>query len=384
MFRKFGIGVLLMISVIFHSMIPTEAVEIQAPYGILMEVTTGTILYEREARTITAPASITKIMTLLLIFDALEEGKIQKEDQVTVSEYAASMGGSQVFLEQGEVQTVDTMIKCIAVASANDACVAMAEYLAGSEESFVEQMNQRAKKLGMENTHFVNCCGLDTEGHETCAYDVALMSRELLNTYPEIHEYCTIWMENITHETVRGSSEFGLANTNKLIRQYEYATGLKTGSTNEAGFCVSASAKKDGVELIAVIMKGETGKSRFADACVLLNYGFANCRLYEDQGEGEVLPKITIKKGKEDQVEIRYQDGFSYVLTDQQEPESIEKKIVLLENLEAPVKEGTKAGQVEYYLDHKKIGTQDLVTCKAIEKARYRDYLERVWLAWKM
>ena len=222
---------------------PAEEVTVSAPSVALMEASTGQIIYEKDAHTSLHPASITKIMTIILIFDALEQGKISLEDTVTVSEYAASMGGSQVFLEPGETQTVETMLKCISVASANDACVAMAEHIWGSEQEFVARMNQRAKDLGMNDTTFVNCCGLDVEGHMTTAFDVALMSRELITRYPQIHNYCTIWMENITHVTRKGSSEFGLTNTNKLIRQYPYATGLKTGSTSQAKYCVSATAE---------------------------------------------------------------------------------------------------------------------------------------------
>ena len=231
-------------------------------------------------------------MTLLLIFDALESGQIALDDTVTVSEYAASMGGSQVFLEPGETQKVNDMIKCISVASANDACVAMAEHICGSEEAFVARMNERAKNLGMNDTTFVNCCGLDTEGHMTSAYDVALMSRELTTKYPQIHDYSTIWMDTITHVTARGSSEFGLTNTNKLIRQYEFATGLKTGSTNLAKYCVSATAVKDGMELIAVVMGAPDHSVRFSDAASLLNYGFSVCRIYTDQNEDSLSPLL--------------------------------------------------------------------------------------------
>ena len=257
--------------------------QVGAPSAILMEASTGQIIYEKDADEQRPPASVTKIMTLLLIFDALDSGKISLKDEVSTSEYAASMGGSQVFLEPGETQTVDTMIKCIAVASANDACVAMAEYICGNEEEFVKQMNQRAKGLGMENTHFVNCNGLDTDGHLTTARDIALMSRELITTYPQIHDYSMIWMENITHTTKKGTTEFGLTNTNKLVRQYEYATGLKTGSTDKAKYCVSATAKKDGMELIAVIMAAPDHKQRFTDATTLLNYGFGKCNKYEEE-----------------------------------------------------------------------------------------------------
>ena len=210
------------------SVVHAEEVEISAPSGILMEMSTGTVLFEKDADTARPPASVTKIMTMLLIFDALENGTISLDDEVSTSEYAASMGGSQVFLEPGEIQTVDTLLKCISVASANDACVTMSECICGNEQEFVKQMNERAKGLGMRHTNFVNCNGLDADGHEMSARDIALMSRELMTKYPQIKDYCTVWMENITHTTARGSSEFGLTNTNKLIRQYEYATGLKT------------------------------------------------------------------------------------------------------------------------------------------------------------
>lgn len=224
------------------------ALDVSAPSVLLMEASTGTVIYEKNSHEVLRPASITKIMTMILIFDALTRGQISLTDTVTVSEYAASMGGSQVFLEAGETQTVETMLKCISVASANDACVAMAEHICGSETEYVRQMNERAKGLGMNDTTFVNCCGLDVDGHVTSAYDVALMSRELITKYPQIHDYCTIWMENITHVTAKGSSEFGLTNTNKLIKQYPYATGLKTGSTGLAKYCVSATAEKDGMD----------------------------------------------------------------------------------------------------------------------------------------
>ncbi|MGN0334158.1 MAG: D-alanyl-D-alanine carboxypeptidase family protein [Lachnospiraceae bacterium] len=362
-----------------------DPVTVEAPHALLMEVTTGTVLYERDSETQTAPASITKIMTLLLIFDALESGTIKLEDEVTVSEHAASMGGSQVYLEPFEKQTVETMIKCISVASANDACVAMAEYIAGSETEFVKRMNEKADSLGMDGTHFVNCCGLDTEGHLTTAKDVALMSRELLIEYPQIHDYCTIWMENITHVTAKGSSEFGLTNTNKLIRQYEYATGLKTGSTDDAGFCVSASAKKDGIELIAVVMNGETGKSRFADACTMLNYGFANCRVYEDNEESrEKLPDISVKRGEKVSARIQYEKDFAYVTTTGEDLSGISKEVKVPEYLEAPVKKGDPIGEAEYRIGDRKIGTVRILCAESIEKAGYTDYLKRVWLAWMM
>ena len=251
--------------------------DIQAPSAILIEASTGQVIYEKNADESLHPASITKIMTLILIFDAISSGQISLDEDVTVSEHAASMGGSQVFLEAGEKQTVETMIKCIAIASANDACVAMAEHICGSEEVFVSKMNERAAGLGMNNTHFVNCCGLDADGHMTTARDVALMSRELINKYPKIHSYSTIWMDTITHVTRRGESEFTLTNTNKLIKQYEWATGLKTGSTSLAKFCLSATANRNGIELISVVMASPNGKT-------LVSY---SCRLYPSDAADE-------------------------------------------------------------------------------------------------
>ncbi len=350
---------------------------LSAPSAILMEASTGTIIYEKDADTSLHPASITKIMTLILIFDALDAGTIHLDDTVTVSEHAASMGGSQVFFEPGETQTVDTMIKCISVASANDACVAMAEYIAGSETEFVARMNERAKGLGMNNTNFVNCCGLDTDGHMTTAHDVALMSRELITKYPQIHDYCTIWMDNITHVTKKGSSEFGLANTNKLIRQYEYATGLKTGSTGLAKFCVSATAKKDGVELIAVIMAAPDPKGRFADATALLNYGFSKCQVYSDDNP-KPLANLPIKRGTSDSVELSYQGTFRYVDTTGADLSGITKEIKLPKEASAPIKAKDVAGKAVYKLNGTEIGSVPIIYNESIPEATFLDYFQKV------
>ena len=361
------------------------SIGIEAPHAILMEASTGTVLYEKDANTARPPASVTKIMTMLLIFEALEDGKIKLEDTVVVSEKAASMGGSQVFLEPNEKQTVETMLKCIAVASANDACVAMAEYVSGSEEAFVNKMNERAKELGMENTNFVNCNGLDAEGHVTSAYDIALMSRELLINHPQVHDYCTIWMDTIVHTTAKGSQEFGLSNTNKLVRQYEYCTGLKTGSTSDAGFCVSATAKKDGMELIAVIMKGETSKSRFQDAVTLLNYGYANYQIYTDtDAEREKLQAIPVKGGVEMEVTPFYEKNFSYLLMNGESLTDVERRLDLPEEIPAPVEKGQKLGTLSYYHGDKKMGEVQILAGQAVDAAKYMDYVERVWLAWMM
>ena len=358
------------------------AVEVTAPSAILMEMTTGTVLYEKDSDTARPPASVTKVMTMLLIFDALAEGKIQLEDEVTTSEYASSMGGSQVFLETGEKQTVETLLKCISVASANDACVAMAEYISGNEEEFVRQMNLRAEGLGMKHTHFVNCNGLDAEGHETSARDIALISRELLLKYPEIHNYCTIWMENITHTTSKGSSEFGLTNTNKLIRQYEYATGLKTGSTGKAKFCVSATAEKNGVSLIAVIMGAEDSKARFKDAVTLLNYGFGKCQMYTDEKMPSLDP-ISVTGGIQESISLEYEKKFTYLDTTGANLNAVTSRLQIPDKVNAPVKKGDTVGQRIYYLDEKEIGSVNLLAEETVKKAGFFDYLRKAlyWIA---
>ena len=351
------------------------AVEFTAPSAVLMEASTGTVIFEKDADTARPPASVTKVMTMLLIFDALAEESISLDDEVTVSEYAASMGGSQVFLEPGETQTVETMLKCIAVASANDACVAMAEYICGNEEEFVNRMNERAAGLGMENTHFVNCNGLDAEGHVTSARDIALMSRELITKYPQVHDYSMIWMENITHTTNKGTSEFGLTNTNKLVRQYEYATGLKTGSTGEAKFCVSATAEKDGIELIAVVMAAENSKDRFADAVKLLNYGFGKCQLYTDESEEGIAPAV-VENGVEDTVNVYRSEPFSYLDTTGANLSAVERTVEMEESVPAPVKKGDTVGAVIYTLEGNEIGRTDILAAEDIEEASFLDYLK--------
>ncbi len=352
-------------------------VDVSAPSAILMEASTGTVIYEKDVDTPRPPASVTKIMTMLLIFDALESGKIKLEDEVTTSEFAASMGGSQVFLEPGETQTVDTMLKCISVASANDACVAMSEYICGSEEEFVRQMNERAKGLGMKNTNFVNCNGLDTDGHMTTARDIALMSRELITKYPQIHDYCMIWMENITHTTSKGSSEFGLTNTNKLVRQYPYATGLKTGSTGAAKFCVSATAEKNGIELIAVVMAAGDSKSRFRDATALLNYGFGKCQLYQDT-EPEKLENMKVDGGVEEETKIVYKNTFSYLDTSGADLTGISKDQHQKKSITAPMKKGDKVGEIKYFLKGEEIGKIDVIASESIKKAGFFDYLHKI------
>ncbi len=371
------LSAILSLSIAFPTMATEKEDTISAPSAILMEASTGQVIYEKDPDSKRPPASVTKVMTLLLIFDALEEGKIKLEDEVTTSEYAASMGGSQVFLEPGEIQTVDTLIKCISVASANDACVAMAEFVCGSEEEFVSQMNKRAEGLGMKNTHFKNCNGLDTDGHVTTARDIALMSRELLTKYPKIHDYCTIWMEDITHSTKKGTTEFGLSNTNKLIRHYQYATGLKTGSTSKAKFCISATAEKDDMELIAVIMAADDSKLRNKDAITLLNYGFGKCQKYKED-KPETINPVKVTRGVEAQVNVAQKEVFSYVDTTGADLSTIERKVTVKKQLKAPVKQGTKAGEVKYYLNGEEIGSIDVLTTEAIHEVTYKSALNDV------
>ena len=359
---------------------------IQAPSAILMEASTGTVIYEKNADEARNPASVTKIMTLLLTFDALKAGKIKLTDQVVTSAHAKSMGGSQVFLEEGEVQTVETLIKCIVIASGNDASVAMAEHIAGDEASFVKMMNERARGLGMEHANFEDCCGLtDSSTHAMSARDIALMSRELITKYPEIFQYSTIWMENITHITKQGTKEFGLSNTNKLLKMATNftVTGLKTGSTSLAKYCLSATAEKDGVRLIAVIMAAPDYKARFADAQILLNYGYANCRLYEDR-EMPLLQAMEVTDGVESSVPLQYAGDFSYLGLGGEDFSSIEKKLLLPETLQAPVTKGEKAGVLRYELDGKALGEVDILTAGDVEQAGFSDYLLAVFRVWSL
>ncbi len=356
-----------------------EAPELSSPSAILMEASTGTVLFEKNPDEVRSPASITKIMTLLLTFEALESGKISLDDEVTTSAYAKSMGGSQVFLEEGEVQTVDTLIKCIAVASGNDASVAMAEYIEGSETEFVAKMNEKAAELGMTNTHFLDCCGLTSDSdHHTTARDVAIMSRELITRYPDIYNYTTIWMEDITHVTAQGSSVFTLSSTNKLLKQYAYATGLKTGSTSTAKYCFSATANKDGIDMIAVVMGAPDYKVRFSEAQSMLEYGFALANLYTDENDEELSP-ISISGGKADEIAVMPKGSFSYLDVTGADFSQIEKSYEYIESLEAPVSEGDEVGEIVYSLGGKRLGSVAIVAAETVERAYYFDYLKKVF-----
>ena len=305
--------------------------------ALLMEKTTGQILYAQNEHEALPPASVTKIMTVLLTMEAIDSGRIALADVVTVSAYAAGMGGSQVFLAEGEQITVDDLLKGVCVSSGNDAAVALAEHVAGVTELFVEQMNNRARELGMNDTHFVNCTGLTAEGHVTSAHDIALMSRELLLHHPEVRNYTTIWMDTLRNGT------FGLSNTNKLIRFYDGATGLKTGFTREAGYCISATAERDGMELIAVIMKGNTSDSRNADAKTLLNYGFSTYTLVDIQPE-EPLPVLPVVLGTADTVSAVLPEEGRTLLLEKSQTGGLTQTVELPETVTAPVCAGDRLG----------------------------------------
>ncbi|MBD5522196.1 MAG: D-alanyl-D-alanine carboxypeptidase [Lachnospiraceae bacterium] len=367
---------------IFTYMVPMQvyaAPEVSAPSYIVMEASTGQVICEQDANTKRSPASITKIMTLLIVFEHLKNGRISLQDTVTTSAYAKSMGGSQVFLEEGETQTLETMIKCIAVASGNDASVAVAEYIAGSEGEFVKLMNEKADSLGLQNTHFEDCCGLtDSDNHYTSAKDVAIMSRELITKYPEVFKYTQIWMEDMEHRTAQGTSVFTLSSTNKLLKRYEWATGLKTGSTSKALYCLSATANKDGMELIAVIMAAPDNNSRFSDAISLLNYGYSVSKMYTDENK-DALPAQKVHGGVEDEVNLAYAGEFNFLDTAGNNLNDIEKEIRLPDIIEAPVSEGYAVGEAVYKLNGNRIGSVSIIAAKDVEKAGYKDYLKRVW-----
>ncbi len=338
----------------------TEDLDIKAKSAILIEGSTGKILYEKNSHEKLPPASVTKVMTMLLIMEAIENNRISYDDIVVTSDYASSMGGSQVFLGPGEQMTVHDMLKAIAIASANDASVAMSEHIYGSEEAFVNAMNEKANELGMSDTTFVNCNGLDVENHLTSANDIALASRELLK-YPKIHEYLTIWIDSLRE------GEFGLANTNKLIRFYKGANGIKTGSTSKALYCLSASAERDGMQLIAVVMAAPSSKVRFNNASKLLDYGFANYAVVDGAKKEEIIGKIEISKGVVREVELTPDSNFD-LLVEKGRQGDIEKNINIADNVIAPVEKGQKVGEMLYYLDGEEIGKVNIVTKQGVDK----------------
>ena len=384
--RKWILSFLLALTLSISGIVPVfgeEAAQLslESKSGILMDAATGTILYEKNSHEAMPPASVTKVMTMLLIYEAEEAGQFSWKDSVQVSEHAASMGGSQVFLEPGEIQTAADMTKCIAIASANDAAVAMAEFVAGSEEAFVERMNKRAKELGMQDTCFRNACGLDTDGHMTSAHDIAVMSRELMTRFPEIREYTTTWQDRIVHKTRKGESEFGLTNTNKLIKWYEGATGLKTGSTGKALYCLSGTADRDGLHLIAVVMAAPDFKVRFQETMKLLDYGFANYSAQKGLPAEEKMAEIPITKGMADTVDAVVKEEISFLLKKDSGKEW-ETNVETLPIVDAPVKKGEKVGEVVYTISGKEVGRADLITAEDVEKADLGTMLERMLKIW--
>ena len=328
--------------------------------SILMEKETGTILYEQDAHAKLEPASVTKIMTLLLVMEAVDSGQIALEDTVTVSAYAAGMGGSQVYLKEGEQMTVSEMIKCVTVVSGNDCAVALAEHVAGSETAFVARMNERARELGMEDTNFLNCTGLPADGHITSAYDIALMSRELILNHPSIRDYTTIWMDSIRDGT------FGLTNTNRLVRFYPGTTGLKTGSTDSALYCMSATGERDGMELIAVIMKAPTTAQRFEDAKKLLDYGFANYALVNVYPETPLAP-VDVLLGTTAQVQPQLQRSCK-ILVSKGEASQVTTQLTIAQDVEAPVEEGQTLGQLEVYVGDQLRDTIPIVAAQGVAR----------------
>lgn len=392
MYRKFFktiavFMILILHSTLFSSFIFAETYDnltdlgLESKSAILIEGDTGTIIYEQNSHEKLAPASVTKVMTLLLIYEAVEDGKLKWEDMVTVSEHAASMGGSQVFLEPMEQQTVADMTKCIAIASANDAAVAMAEKIGGSEEGFVELMNKRAEELGMKDTHFVNACGLDAAGHLTSAHDIALMSKELMMNHPEIQKYTTTWMDTITHKTKKGETEFGLTNTNKLIKWYEGATGLKTGSTGKALYCLSGTAERDGLKLVGVVMAAPDFKIRFREVMKLFDYGFANYAVEQGMPKGEAVGEVAVYKGMEDTAKAVVDEEVS-VLIPKGEKKVMEHKVELLPSIKAPFEAGTKVGEVVYMVNGKEAARANIVTKEAVDKVNVEQMLHRLLKKW--
>ena len=347
---------------------------------ILVEASSGSVIYENNSDEKLPPASITKVMTLLLIYEAVRDGKINWDDTVTVRAPAASMGGSQVFLEEGETQTVADMTKCIAIASANDAAVAMAEYIGGSEDGFVQQMNERAKQLGMNNTTFKNACGLDTDGHLTTARDISIMSRELIYNFPEITQYTTTWQDTITHKTRRGESEFGLTNTNKLVKWYNGATGLKTGSTGKAKYCLSATAEKNGMQLIAVIMSAPDNKARFSEAIKLLDYGYANYAVVKGAAKDDVVGEIPVAKGEHETAVLKMGADITALMKKGGSEPIITYEIP--ESISAPVEENQKVGEAVYTIDGKETVRADIVSAEAVERAGLDTVARRLIHRW--
>lgn len=366
-----SVAALLSLTTVVFSCIAASAAPsadlVSAPSALLMDSATGQVLFEKESHSQRPCASITKVMTLLLVFEAIDSGKISMTDEVSASAHAASMGGSDIWLEEGEIMSVDDLIKATTVASANDAAVALAEHISGSEEAFVSQMNKRAKELKMNDTVFKNCNGLDEEGHITSAYDVAVMSRELIK-HKEIFDYCTIWMDTLRD----GATQ--IVNTNKLLKTYNGITGLKTGTTNQAGCCITATAERNGFVPIAVVLGADTGKQRFADAAALLDYAFAGYLSVAPQEPKELPSVVDVQNGMQKQVgvELKLDGAF---LVEKGKESAITSKVKLNEEIKAPISKGDSLGKVLYYLDDKKIGEYDITSANDVNEISFGEVL---------
>lgn len=358
----------------------TGIFDLKAKAYILMEASTGKVLIEGNSHEKLPIASITKIMSMLLIMEAIDSGKITFDDKVHVSEHAFSMGGSQVWLEPGEVFTVDEMLKAVAIHSANDATVALAETVAGSEEAFVAMMNQKAKELGMNNTNFLDCTGLTDDGHYSTAYDIAIMSRELITKHPKILEYTSIWQDKF-REGVEGKTPISLDNTNKLIRFYEGANGLKTGFTRKAGHCLSATAKRNDLQLIAVVLGEPDSNTRFAEARKLLDYGFANYESKTLNSKGEQVQELEVRKGLKTTVNAVYSNDVKLIVK-KGTTDGIERQINIESGITAPIKAGQKVGEVVYMLDGEEIGRADIVADADVERATFGKLFVRILIKW--
>ena len=358
--------------------IPTNAttsLSLNVGSAVLIEQNSGQVLYNQNMHEKLRPASVTKVMTILLIMESIDSGKLSYTDKIPCSEKAAGMGGSQIWLDVREELTVDEMLKAICVVSANDCTVAMAEYLAGSEEAFVNQMNAKAKELGMNDTNFKNCHGIDEDGHETSAYDIALMSRELLTKHPNITKYTTIWMDSLRD----GKSE--LVNTNKLIRNYKGATGLKTGSTSIALYNLSASATRDNLSLIAVIMKAPTTKIRFAEAEKLLDYGFSNFQYSKFSNENDILKSISVQKGVKDSIDLAYETSVG-ALVKKGESKNVEQTINIPEIISAPINKGDVIGNIVYTIDGNEVAKVNIIANESVEKNNIINMINYVFKKW--
>ncbi len=366
---------MILIILIINLLVPMKnfaegELNIKAKSAILMDYNTRKVIYEQNPNEKLYPASLTKIMTLILGMEALESGKISLTDEVRISAHAASMGGSQLWLEEGEVQTVENLFKAITIRSANDAAVALAEHIAGSEEIFVKMMNEKAKEIGMNNTNFVNASGLHHENHYTTAYDVALMSAELLK-HEKMHDWLTIYMDEMLVGKKKDKVQ-SLVNTNRLLKEYDGTTGIKTGSTSQAGYCLSASAKKGNLHLIAVIMGSDTSKIRFEESMRLLDYGFANYDSVPIGRKGDVISKVLVQKGNSQYLEVVLEKDC-YLLLPKGQSKEISKETVLPEYVESPIKNGDVIGELIVKIEGKEVERVNLVAKNDVERASIKD-----------